>query len=297
MSGVGTAIAIGTVAAAGIGAGTAIYSSNKQADAAKSAAKVQQTDQQAALAEQQREFDTTQKNQAPFLSAGTQAVNSLKALTSTPGKGLLSTYNNPFVAPSPNDVASEPGYQFTEQQGLDAINKEAAATGNVFSGSTLTAANKFGTGLAETTYNDAYNRALQTWMTNYNLWNNNQTNQFNRLSSLAGEGQVSANDLAMTGQQAANNTANIDLTSGRNIATEMNNAAAAEASGYVGAGNAISGGVNSLAQYKLLSNLLNSSNGTNAFSQVPTLPSIGDPNYLSGPVATSNDALDYGAYV
>lgn len=283
MSGVGTAIAIGSVAAAGIGAGTAIYGANKQSDAAKQAASIQQSDQQAALAEQQREFNVNQKNEAPFLKAGTGAVNSLSELTSTPGKGLLTPYGQTFTPPSMSDVASEPGYQFTQQQGLDALNKEAAATGNIFSGNTLTEASKFNTGLASTFYNDAYNRALQTYGTNYNVWHQNQLDQYNRLANLAGFGQVSATQLGNLGQAAASNTAQIDLTSGRNIAQEMNNAAAAEASGYVGAGNALSGGVNSLAQYSLLSKILGNTGSTNAFANMP-VPDIGqtpiDPSAL-----------------
>jgi uncharacterized protein with NAD-binding domain and iron-sulfur cluster len=257
MSGVGTAIAIGTVAAAGIGAGTAIYSANKQSDAAKQAATVQETDQQQALDFQKQQWATQQKQQAPFLRAGTGAVNTLSNLTKTPGQGLLAPYTQTFTPPTPGQVQSEPGYEFTQQQGLDAINKAASATGNVFSGNTLTAASQFNTGLADTYYNNAYNRALQTFGTNYNVWTNNQANEYNRLANLAGFGQTTAGQLGQEGQAASSNVGNIDITSGANVGRELNNAAAAEASGYVGAGNAITGGVNNLSQYAMLNNILN----------------------------------------
>jgi len=273
MSGVGTAIAIGTVAAAGIGAGASVLASSKQSSAAKQAAQIQESDQQRALDVQQQEWQQQQANEAPFLKAGTKGINTLSQLTSTPGKGLLSPYGQTFTAPNPADVSSEPGYQFQEQQGQ--LEQAAAATGNVFSGNTLTAASKYNTGLAGTYYNDAYNRALNTYNTNYNVWSNNQANEYNRLANMAGLGQTTAAQLGSEGQAVAGNTANIDLTSGARIGQDITNLGTAQASGYVGAANALTGGVNSLSQYALLNSILNGNQASNLgqdWLNVPQVP-------------------------
>lgn len=104
-----------------------------------------------------------------------------------------------------------PGYQFALDQGIDAIDSSAAARGNVFSGATMKAAQEFGTGLA--------NQEYGTYL--------------NRLTGQAGQGQAAAGNIA---------TAGANYTSGAgNALANMGNA---QAAGYIGVGNAITGGIN-----------------------------------------------------
>lgn len=254
-----TAAIVGaTVAAGAASAGASIYGAKKQASAAQSAAELQHEDQQAALNFQEAQWQAQQDNQFPFIAAGTKAVNN------------LSNYAN-FVPPSYEEAQRDPGYQFAQKEGLDAINRAASATGNVFSGNTLRSAAEFNQGLASTQYNNVYNRALQTYGTN-----------LNRLQSLAGEGQTAVGQLGSEGAAAAGNIGNINIASGRNIAQEFNNAAAAEASGYVGAANAVGGISNSLSQYAMLSKLLGSTNPTSGIDPF-AIPSPGiTPDYIPG---------------
>lgn len=84
---------------------------------------------------------------APYLASGAQA-----------NQQLASNLASGFDA---SNLYNDPGYQFTKQQGEEAINRSLGATGNVFSGRALKAAQDYGTGLADQTYNDAYNRWLQ----------------------------------------------------------------------------------------------------------------------------------------
>lgn len=228
MSGVGTGIAI----AAGVGAASSVGAGVIQAGAAKHAADVQKSEQQQALDFQKQQWETQQQNEAPFLKAGQAAV------------GEIANAPN-FVAPTVAEAAATPGYEFTKQQGEDAISKMNAATGNVFSGNQLTDIAKYTTGLADSTYNDVYNRSLGTYEAN-----------LNRLQSLAGEGLTSAGQLGTEGSAAAGNVGNIDVTTGRGIAQDYNNMGAAMASGFVGAGNAFTGGVNSLSQYAMLQQMM-----------------------------------------
>lgn len=62
---------------------------------------------------------------------------------------------------NPGDLTQDPGYQFRLQQGEQAIGRQQAAKGSYFSGGALKAAQDYGQGLADSTYNDAYNRWLQ----------------------------------------------------------------------------------------------------------------------------------------
>src|ERR1700722_7183058 len=93
-----TALIIGGVAAAGIGAAGSGIAGAEQAGAAKSAQRLQAEEAQQSLQFQEQEFNTEQTNQAPFLKAGTGAINTLSQLTSTLGQGLLTPAAQQFEA-------------------------------------------------------------------------------------------------------------------------------------------------------------------------------------------------------
>ena len=109
---------------------------------------VQETDAQDKLKKQLLASQAqSQAALAPYLASGAQA-----------NQQLTNSLSQGFDA---SNLYSDPGYQFTKQQGEEAINRALGATGNVFSGRALKAAQDYGTGLADQTYNDAYNRWLQ----------------------------------------------------------------------------------------------------------------------------------------
>lgn len=72
---------------------------------------------------------------------------------------------------TPGDLTKEPGYQFDLQQGQQALDRKASAPGGggYFSGQALKDATSFGHGLADKTYNDAYNRWLQQQQNTYGM--------------------------------------------------------------------------------------------------------------------------------
>ena len=104
------------------------------------------------------------------------------------------------------DLENDPGYQFELQEGNQAIDRAAGSRGGRYSGATLKALQRFGQGLASTRFNEAYNRD-----------NTDKTRTYNMLS-----GGVNA------GQGAQGTVGNF-----------LSNAGAAQASGDVGANNAI----------------------------------------------------------
>lgn len=247
-------LAIGGAIVGGIFASKA---GNVQAKAATSAAALQHQDQQASLAEQQRQFNLNQQNMAPWLKAGTQGINTLSSLLSTPGQGLLTPWTGQFQAPTGAQAAATPGYQFALQQGQNAIQNSSAARGGLLSTGTQKTLDQYSQGLADQTYSDTYNRALGEYQQRYNIFQGNQSNEFNRLASLSGTGQTAANELGQVGQQTAANTANINLTAGAQQGANLNLAGAARASGYAGIANSITGGLSNINQYTLLAGLLN----------------------------------------
>lgn len=75
-------------------------------------------------------------------------------------QGLFQPFLNETF--TPGDLTQDPGYQFQLSQGNQALDRQQAAKGNYFSGSALKEAQDYGQGLADTTYNQSFNRWLQT---------------------------------------------------------------------------------------------------------------------------------------
>jgi hypothetical protein len=124
------------------------------------------------------------------------------------------------------DFEADPGYAFRQSEGMKALERSAAARGNLLSGSTMKGIQRFGQDLASQEYTNAFNR--------YQV---NRSNQLNPLQSLMGAGQSATN--VQTGVQGQ---------LGQNQATNLYNAGAARASGYVGSANALGGALNSIGQ-------------------------------------------------
>lgn len=177
---------------------------------------------------------------APYLQAGGAAEGQLSTALQ-PGGQL----NTPATADQ--ILAQDPGYQFRLQQGELALDRSAAAKGNVLGGGQLKALTQYGQDYASGEYNNAFQR-----------YNTTQSNLFNRLSSLAGTG-LSATGTAVgagtttAGAESGNITAGAgeqasDLLQSLGIeGNAITGAANATASGYVGGANAASGAATSTA--------------------------------------------------
>lgn len=256
------AIVAGTAAAGLAGSAVSAHSAGKAADAqtqaANHAADLQYQASQQALDFQKQQYNTSQQQQAPFLQAGQTAIGQLSAGTA-PGGSFVTPYSGQFTAPTGLTEQNDPGFQARLKLGTDAIQKSAAARGNVVTGATAKALDQFSQDYASNEYGNVYNRALTDYTTNFNAYNTNQSNQFNRIAALAGVGQTSANQLGQQGQAASNNVSSNLLNTAQNVGQQYNNAGAATASGYVGAGNAwnqgINGATSNLINLKLLSSL------------------------------------------
>lgn len=236
--------------AAGVGAAGSIGGALISSNAAQSAA---QTQAQAAQQAEQTQVQATNASLAqlaPYNQIGTGAENTLANLYGIPyaatSNGQASTSPSGIVTPANiNAAASSPGgagafsnaynaftqsptYQFAFTQGLQALQRSAAAGGSLISGGQLKAAQQYGQGYAS----------------------NQLGNYTAGLTSLAQTGQSAAAGQASTGLSGANAVANSQQAVGQ-----------ATASGAVGSANALSSGLNGVSSSVMNSLLLSKLGG------------------------------------
>jgi hypothetical protein len=273
-----TALAIGGLAIGAAGGIAAGVGASGQADAANNAANLQASAADKSIAEQRREFDINQRNQAPFLATGQDAARQLREGLQ-PGGSLVEPWKNSFTAPTAATEQNDPGYQFRLQQGQQMLENSAASRGSLLDGNTAMAEQQYGQDYASNEYSKVYERALGQYQQQYNIFQNNQANLFNRLSAASGGGQIAANQLGQLGQTSAANIGSINMNSAERIGQQMNNAAAARASGYVGGFNSIGSALNGVTQAQMLQQLLGNQNPTykpvNISQQDQTLQTVG----------------------
>jgi len=165
-----------------------------------------------------------------------------------------------FVAPTSANEQNDPGYQFRLDQGNKQLQRMAAARGTVLTGGTVKDLTQFGQDYASNEfdkvyardygeyqnnyahaigeYEQAYNKALQEYDQKYNIFQGNQSSIFNRLSSLAGLGQVSANQLSSQGLNAAGNYGSMLMNGANAYGNYLTQGANANAAGRIGGANA-----------------------------------------------------------
>lgn len=193
---------LGGIAAGLIGASASRSASRRQASAARN---------QTELAE--RIYNQNSENFAPFLESGNVGNN---ALMFEMGLGdRPEGYQGYSMSPAANALLTE---------GVSAIEGSAARRGNLFSGSTLEA--------AEDLRGDVVMR--------------DRDNYLNRLAGVSSQGQAAA------GQQAGAGQAYVQ--SGSNALANLGNA---QAAGRVGTANAITQGINTGLQFMNYQNNLN----------------------------------------
>jgi hypothetical protein len=223
-----------------------------QGNAAEKAAGVQA---QAARQAQQTEVGATNAGlaaAAPYNQIGTGAENQIANLYGIPyaatSNGEASTSPSGIVTPANiNAAASSPGgslsgqnvsssilqnspdYKFAFDQGMQALQRSAAAGGTLISGGQLKAGQEFGQGLATQTLN----------------------NYVGHLQTLAGMGQSAAAGQANTALSGAGAVANSQQAAGQ-----------ATASGIVGSSNALAGGLNGVSSSVMNSLLLSKLGGS-----------------------------------
>jgi hypothetical protein len=131
------------VAAAGVTAAAGLAGSYMQSQATKSA-------QSSANAAQAAAEERARTDLAPYNTQGQTALTGSADLLGLNGPGAASTAMGNFQ--------QSPGYQWSFDQGMRAVDAGAAAKGLLHSGATLKAEQTFGTGLADQEFSNYYNR-------------------------------------------------------------------------------------------------------------------------------------------
>lgn len=153
-----------------VGAAVSVVGGYMSNQSAKKGANAAADGQMASVLEQQRQYDQTRQDMMPWLDAGRQGLNQLSLLASGDMRGF---YNSPE-------------YAFTRDQGLQSLERGAAARGGLYSGGADADRMKFAAGLASQEYG----------------------NHWNRLAGLSGVGQATAGSLGQFGANAATNIGN-----------------------------------------------------------------------------------------
>lgn len=256
----GTAILAGTALAA---AGT-VTASLIASDASRDAAREQRKALREARVAQEQGVARAEELNQPFLELGTQAFNNLADIiqqqVSQPSAQLQSA---PTFSFSQEDIQSDPGVQFAQNEARRAVEASAASRGGVLSGGTLQDLQNRASGLASLQTQDAFNRKLAGFQSNVagrQLSNAERQQAFaNRQTNLSNLAQI-----AQVGPQTASNLGNIAIgQAGRagDLGIQLGNVNAAN---RVAQGQALSqgiqGGANSLRDLILLQSVLGSNN-------------------------------------
>lgn len=224
--------------------------------AARGAAKTQMNAAELASKTQLDMFNKTREDQAPFLKVGQDSINKLSQLFNS---GEYNKEYGPkfsfqeYGGPGPT---ADPGFQFRIDTANKALSRSAAAKGGALGGGQLRALSGLNQNLASQEYQNAYGRYAndrqdfnQNQLARYGMFNDsrnefyqNQGNQFNRLASLAGIGQSTANGLG-------NQRENLGRSLGENVMAGANANAAGIVGGYNSQRDMVSGVGKLIAAY------------------------------------------------
>jgi len=137
---------------------------------------------------------------------------------------------------NPSDLQNDPSYQFRLNQGIEALNRGAGASGMLNSGNRLIALQDLGQNMASQEYENAFSRALTTNRENYNRGVQDYgINYGGYRDYLAALGQ-----LGSLGYDTQNLLTNLDLSATEGKANAKLGQGMARASGELGKASAIS---------------------------------------------------------
>lgn len=233
----------------GLSLANSVYQGMENRSAAKDAAKASQNAADRAYAAQQQNYTNTQTNLSPYIDAGKGALGQLVQLNS----GNYSGFDQ------------SPDYLYALSQGIQGVDRSAAARGSLYSGG----------------------HSADVLRTAEGLASQNLGNYRSALTTLSQMGQGASTNLGSIGAGNANAVSNIGFTNAGNQATAGYNLAAGNSNmaGNIGStlgqlwgqyGNSIMGGSNAGGA--------NASSYGGGISPIPN--SFTTPNY-TGPGSTS----------
>ena len=240
--GLGTGAAVGGVSSligGAIGSNGAQKAANAQSQAAQQGINTIQQNQQSTLGSLKDIYGGANQNLQPYQQAGVTALGNLSNAYNNPtvnNTGAVNATNageqwgQAFQAPTANQAAQTPGYQFEQQAGQNALLNNASALGNLRSGSMAKGLLNYSDNLASANYQNAYNNALNQYTTNFNAFQQNRGNLATGLGGLASGGLSAAGTLGSLASAQGGQIANTNMSSASDIANLYGNKGAATAS-------------------------------------------------------------------
>lgn len=217
----GTALAVGAN----------VLGASSKKKAAKSAAQADIRAQEAAIAEQRRQFDETVELLKPFVETGQEAMYGLQpyaepGLYAMEQQAAIAGLMGPEAqAAQIAQIESDPLYQATVKQGEEAILQQASATGGLRGGNIQGALAQFRPQMLREEIDRTYGR----------------------LGGFTALGQGTQLDIARLGQAAAAGQAQVGQTASSNIQQALANQGAAQAGYRTARGQAQSDQISGLA--------------------------------------------------
>ena len=195
-------------------------------------------------------YNKAEGYQQPYMQAGQVGLDRMlngNYDVAVPG-AYQSSEQQPTYTADQFNFQQDPGYQFQLQQGLGAITGSAAGHGAGLSGATQKALMKYGTGLANQSYGDAFNRYMQgrqqnfgEFQTGLGQYNTNrafgagqQQQGYENANQQATQRYGRASDLGQMGQAAANNLGTLASNYGSNMAGLYGQQGNSNAAGQMG---------------------------------------------------------------
>jgi hypothetical protein len=200
----------GFAIAGGLIAGGSILGSQEQAGASENATNAQEG-----------MFNTQLQNEQPFMQAGTSDVNELNYLMGvgpqgganiSSANGAYGSLNKPFTTADWKSLS--PAYNMQLQQGAQGTLNQSASTQGALSGAALTDLQASNQGLANTSFNNAFN-----------MYQTQNQNVYSRLAGIANMGEAAASNQATGGSSYA-----------QGIGQSITNTGTAIGAGIAGAG-------------------------------------------------------------
>lgn len=171
---------------------------------AKQSSKAQTKASNQSIAEQKRQYDLSRADQMPWLTAGSNALGQMGKLNS----GDFSSFQ------------ASPDYAWTLSEGMKGLDRSAASRGRLYSGGYGEDLTRYAQGAASTQYN----------------------NYYNKLQSMADQGQTTTNQLGSLGQNYANQYSTNKYNLANSRSTAYGKYAQGAQDGLDAIGKAIGGG-------------------------------------------------------
>lgn len=182
--------------------------------------------------------------------------------------GLAAPYTQEFKPTDINSILGSDAFQAAMKNGMEAIQRSAAAKGTLLTGGTLKDLASWTQGLGLGAINDQFNRDATTYDLNRGTFWGNQNNAFNKLAGFTSLGQSGAGTLGSFGSQYANNVQQNAANAGDLFTGQANANAATN----------LAKGANTSDAFTNIANTLRSTDWTKFF----TNPKLRQPGVYTG---------------